>query len=116
MYQVVPAFQVLANLRKELFRCLLLQKVQFFDVHSANELTALISSELDSVRSFVFRNVSRDRGPRAILEVRSSSFPWNRDLPNFIIRFAEQDYKEPYYPSGLRACGRTPRLATDKRP
>lgn len=61
--------QVLATLRAELFRSLLLQKIEFFDVHSASKLTNLISTELDSVRSFIFRNVSRDRGPRAILEV-----------------------------------------------
>lgn len=48
---------------------LLMQKIEFFDQHSATRLTALISSELDAVRSFVFRNSSRDRGPRAILEV-----------------------------------------------
>jgi len=61
--------QVLATLRAELFRSLLLQKIEFFDVHTASNLTNLISTELDSVRSFVFRNVSRDRGPRAVLEV-----------------------------------------------
>ena len=59
---------MLATLRAELFRSLLLQKIEFFDVHSASKLTNLISTELDSVRSFIFRNVSRDRGPRAILE------------------------------------------------
>ena len=63
--------QVLARLRVELFRSLLLQKIEFFDVHSANELTSLISRELDSVRDFVFRNVARDRGPRAALEASS---------------------------------------------
>ena len=67
-YQSTPFAQVLATLRAELFRSLLLQKIEFFDVHSASQLTNLISTELDSVRSFVFRNVSRDRGPRAILE------------------------------------------------
>lgn len=60
--------KVLATLRAELFRSLLLQKIEFFDVHTASKLTNLISTELDSVRSFVFRNVSRDRGPRAVLE------------------------------------------------
>lgn len=62
--------QVLATLRSELFRALLLQKIEFFDTNSANRLTSLLSSELESVRNFVFRNVSRDRGPRAVLEVR----------------------------------------------
>ena len=62
-------------MRAELFRSLLLQKIEFFDVHTASKLTNLISTELDSVRSFVFRNVSRDRGPRAVLEVTSTPPP-----------------------------------------
>ena len=70
--------QVLATLRAELFRSLLLQKIEFFDVHSASKLTNLISTELDSVRSFIFRNVSRDRGPRAILEVIHNSLQESR--------------------------------------
>ena len=36
--------------------------------HTSTELTSLLSIELDSLRSFVFSNVSRDRGLRAILE------------------------------------------------
>lgn len=36
--------------------------------HTSTELTSLISIELDSLRSFIFSNVSRDRGLRAILE------------------------------------------------
>ncbi|KAK9823874.1 hypothetical protein WJX72_006089 [[Myrmecia] bisecta] len=60
--------KVLAALRLELFRTLLLQKIEFFDRHSAPELTSLLSVELDSIRSFIFSNVSRDRGPRALLE------------------------------------------------
>ncbi len=49
--------QVLATLRRELFRTLLLQRIDFFDRHDAAELTALISGELDSVRSLVFKCV-----------------------------------------------------------
>ena len=64
--------QVLAALRLELFRTLLLQKVEFFDRHNTTELTSLLSVELDTVRSFVFGNVSRDRGLRAILEASGS--------------------------------------------
>lgn len=64
--------QVLAALRLELFRTLLLQKVEFFDRHNTTELTSLLSVELDNVRSFVFGNVSRDRGLRAILEASGS--------------------------------------------
>ena len=36
--------------------------------HTSTELTSLLSIELDSLRSFIFSNVSRDRGLRAILE------------------------------------------------
>ena len=76
--------QVLATLRAELFRSLLLQKIEFFDVHSASKLTNLISTELDSVRSFIFRNVSRDRGPRAILEVTVSFALSSESFGNFL--------------------------------
>ena len=60
--------QVLASLRTELFRVLLLQRVDFYDATSTAELTGLLSTELDTVRSFLLNNVSRDRGLRAILE------------------------------------------------
>jgi ABC-type transport system involved in cytochrome bd biosynthesis fused ATPase/permease subunit len=46
---------VLATLRLELFRTLLMQKIEFFDRHSASELQGLLSVELDTMRSFVFR-------------------------------------------------------------
>jgi len=46
--------------------------VEFFDRHNTTELTSLLSVELDNVRSFVFGNVSRDRGLRAILEASGS--------------------------------------------
>jgi len=41
--------------RMELFRTLLMQKVSYFDKHTAGELASLISMELDTIRSFVFR-------------------------------------------------------------
>jgi ABC-type transport system involved in cytochrome bd biosynthesis fused ATPase/permease subunit len=47
--------KVLAALRLELFRTLLMQRIQFYDNHSASELTALISVDLDTMRSFVFK-------------------------------------------------------------
>lgn len=56
----------------ELFRTLLMQRVEFFDRHATPELTALLSSDLDSLRSFIFSNVSRDRGLRAIFEAIGS--------------------------------------------
>ena len=52
----------------DLFRALLVQRVQFFDRHKAAELGALLSVELGQVRALVTGNVSRDRGPRALLE------------------------------------------------
>ena len=64
----VSGLQVLSAMRRELFRVLLLQRVDFFDRHSEAELNALLSTELETVRSFVLSNVSRDRGLRAILE------------------------------------------------
>ncbi len=50
-----PGAQVLATVRRELFRTLLLQRINFFDRHDAMELTALISSELDTLRALVFK-------------------------------------------------------------
>jgi ATP-binding cassette subfamily B (MDR/TAP) protein 10 len=56
MYNMIAAGEkVLASLRLELFRTLLMQRLSFFDRHSAAELTALISVELDTVRSFIFK-------------------------------------------------------------
>ncbi|KAK9839647.1 hypothetical protein WJX81_003007 [Elliptochloris bilobata] len=60
--------KVLACLRMELFRTLLMERIEFFDRHAAAELAGLLSVELDTVRAFVFGNVSRDRGARAALE------------------------------------------------
>ena len=52
---VMAGEKVLAMLRLELFRTLLMQKVSYFDKHSATELTGLISVELDAIRSFIFK-------------------------------------------------------------
>lgn len=46
---------MLATLRMELFRTLLMQKIEFFDRHSATQLQSLISVELDTVRTFIFK-------------------------------------------------------------
>ncbi len=51
----VLATQVLATIRRELFRTLLLQRIDFFDRHDSAELTSLISNELDSLRTLVFK-------------------------------------------------------------
>ncbi|GMH42099.1 hypothetical protein BSKO_10018 [Bryopsis sp. KO-2023] len=60
--------KTLAALRKHIFRLLLQQEVMFFDRHRTSELTNALSVELDTLRSFLFGNVSRDRGLRALLE------------------------------------------------
>lgn len=73
MYNMMAAGEkVLATLRLELFRTLLMQRLSFFDRHTTAQLTSLISVELDAVRSFIFNNVSRDRGMRAFLEAAGS--------------------------------------------
>ena len=46
---------MLAALQKELFRTLLMQSVEFFDRHDPTDLTALLSVELNSLRTFVFK-------------------------------------------------------------
>lgn len=56
MVNVIAAGEkVLATLRMELFRTLLMQKIEFFDRHSATALQSLISVELDTVRTFIFK-------------------------------------------------------------
>lgn len=47
--------KVLATLRCELFRILLMQKISYYDTHKASELAGLISVELDTIRSFLFK-------------------------------------------------------------
>lgn len=60
--------EVVASLRRELFRTLLVQRIEFFDRHKANELGALLSVEMGAVRGLMTQNVSRDRGFRAVCE------------------------------------------------
>lgn len=60
---------VLAELRKEIFQRLLHEEVSFYDQHETTEFTNFLTVELDTLRNFVFANVSRDRGLRSILEV-----------------------------------------------
>lgn len=56
MSNVIAAGEkILATLRLELYRTLLMQRISFFDSHSASELSGLISVELDAVRSFIFK-------------------------------------------------------------
>lgn len=64
--------KVQAALRLEAFRILLMQRVDFFDRHRASEITNLLSKDLEALRTFVFSNVSRDRGLRALAEASGS--------------------------------------------
>lgn len=59
MVNIIAAGEkVLATLRMELFRTLLMQKIEFFDKHSATALQSLISVELDTIRTFIFKWVA----------------------------------------------------------
>ncbi|CAL9756653.1 unnamed protein product [Musa acuminata subsp. burmannicoides] len=60
---------VMANLRGQIFRQILIQKVEFFDRHKVGELTGLLTSDLGSLKDIVNENISRDRGLRALSEV-----------------------------------------------
>ncbi|XP_074567547.1 ABC transporter B family member 28 [Curcuma longa] len=61
--------EVMANLRGQIFRQILIQKVEFFDRHKVGELTGLLTSDLGSLKDLVNDNISRDRGLRALSEV-----------------------------------------------
>jgi len=49
-----------------------MQRIEFFDKHGASEITTVLSKDLEAVRTFVFNNVSRDRGLRAFMEASGS--------------------------------------------
>ncbi|CAK9135221.1 unnamed protein product [Ilex paraguariensis] len=61
--------KVMLSLRAQIFRRVLIQKVEFFDRYKVGELTALLTSELGSLKNIVSENTSRDRGFRALSEV-----------------------------------------------
>ncbi|KAL9237275.1 hypothetical protein vseg_011847 [Gypsophila vaccaria] len=61
--------KVMSVLRAQIFKRMLLQKVEFFDRHKVGELTGLLTSDLSSIQGIVSDNVSRDRGFRALSEV-----------------------------------------------
>ncbi|GJN07511.1 hypothetical protein PR202_ga25348 [Eleusine coracana subsp. coracana] len=72
--------KVMARLRSQIFRRILIQKVLtltfgsymvFFDRHKVGELTGLLTSDLGSLKNVVSDNISRDRGLRAISEARN---------------------------------------------
>ncbi|KAJ4736079.1 hypothetical protein LUZ62_010634 [Rhynchospora pubera] len=60
---------VMARLRGQIFRRILVQKVEFFDRHKVGELTGLLTSDLEALKSIVNDNISRDRGLRATSEI-----------------------------------------------
>eukprot|EP01018_Ginkgo_biloba_P016857 Gb_40287 [translate_table: standard] len=61
--------KVMATLRSQVFRRILIQKVVFFDRHKVGELTGLLTSDLGSLKDVVNENISRDRGFRAFSEL-----------------------------------------------
>ncbi|KAH8961884.1 hypothetical protein BDL97_05G071900 [Sphagnum fallax] len=66
--------KVMANLRSQVFRRILIQKVEFFDRHKVGELTSILSSDLGAIKDIVNENVSRDRGLRAFSEMMGVLF------------------------------------------
>ncbi|EOA19157.1 hypothetical protein CARUB_v10007834mg [Capsella rubella] len=60
---------VMATLRAQIFRRVLIQKAEFFDKYKVGELTGLLTSDLGALNSIVNDNISRDRGFRAFSEV-----------------------------------------------
>lgn len=61
--------KVMTSLRGQIFRRILIQKVEFFDRYKVGELTGLLTSDLGSLKDVVNENISRDRGLRALSEV-----------------------------------------------
>ncbi|XP_056158803.1 ABC transporter B family member 28 isoform X2 [Syzygium oleosum] len=61
--------KVMSTMRAQLFRRVLIQKVEFFDRYKVGELTGLLTSDLGSLKGVVSENISRDRGFRALSEV-----------------------------------------------
>ncbi|GAB4821670.1 hypothetical protein N2152v2_008716 [Parachlorella kessleri] len=61
--------QAQAALRKEAFSLLLQQRLEFYDKHGSAQVTALLTRELDALRTFALANVCGNRGLRACLEV-----------------------------------------------
>ncbi|EFJ27011.1 ATP-binding cassette transporter, partial [Selaginella moellendorffii] len=63
---------VMAKLRSQLFRRLLVQRIEFYDRHKVGELTSLLSTDLGSIKDIINENISRDRGFRALSEASMS--------------------------------------------
>ena len=67
------ADEIVMYLRCEVFRILLLQRIAFFDKHDSTDLVQVVGMHMEEVRSFVYSNVTRDRGLRALLEAVGAS-------------------------------------------
>lgn len=67
------ADEIVLYLRCEVFRILLLQRIAFFDKHDSTDLVQLVGVHMEEIRSFVYSNVTRDRGLRALLEAVGAS-------------------------------------------
>lgn len=63
---------VMSSLRAQIFQRVLIQKIDFFDRYKVGELTALLTSDLGSLKNIVSENTSRDRGFRALSEASYS--------------------------------------------
>ncbi|XP_068634409.1 ABC transporter B family member 28 [Aristolochia californica] len=61
--------KVMASMRAQVFRRILIQKVEFFDRYKVGQLTGLVTSDLGSLKGIVSENISRDRGLRAFSEI-----------------------------------------------
>ncbi|KAB5525423.1 hypothetical protein DKX38_023172 [Salix brachista] len=81
--------KVMATLRAQIFRRVLIQKVEFFDRYKVGELSALLTSDLGSVKDIVSENISRDRGFRAFSEASLSILKQNAMLLQLIRNFSE---------------------------
>lgn len=67
------ADEIVMYLRCEVFRILLLQRIAFFDKHDSTDLVQLVGMHMEEIRSFIYSNVTRDRGLRALLEAIGAS-------------------------------------------
>ncbi|KAK1396677.1 PI-PLC X domain-containing protein-like [Heracleum sosnowskyi] len=69
----IMSILVMSSLRARIFSSILIRKVEFFDRYKVGELTALLTSDLGSLKSIVSDNISRDRGFRALSEASNST-------------------------------------------
>ncbi|KAK1379448.1 hypothetical protein POM88_026192 [Heracleum sosnowskyi] len=88
---------VMSSLRARIFSSILIRKVEFFDRYKVGELTALLTSDLGSLKSIVSDNISRDRGFRALPEASNSTLCKRIEPPVFaalVPNSAEKSLKE----------------------